>query len=130
MNPIFLKRGAVYIIKYSADDPLKKGEDIPKYVINLQEGEVVDKANSFVFLFITTDAEKLKKIYKWDVLLSPEESHTKAGAKVGCDRVYTGFKKNIIEFAYELNHSTMVEIDEKLYFTLCIGGRKIEDSYF
>jgi len=125
MNHVFFKRGSVFRIKLPPFDLSQKGEAIIKYVLNLQQGKVVEKVDTFVCLLITTEPQKLKKLYKWDVLLSPDESHTAEGAKVCCNQVYTIPKEKIIDYVYSVSNTTMLEVDRKLVIGLCMRGLEI-----
>ena len=128
MNPIFFIRGAVFIIEITPYDPNRPENNIPKYALNLQEGKVVENADTFVCLLLTTEKSKLKKKYPWDVFLTPQESKTQEGAKICCNQVYTIKKDCIKDYAYTLSEPTMKEVDEKLILGLCIGNFKIEDT--
>ena len=65
------------------------------------------------------------KLYPTDILLSPEESKTKYGAKVLCNQIHTIDNKQILDLKYHLSLPTMREINKKLL--LGIGFIKIED---
>lgn len=65
------------------------------------------------------------RLYPTDVVLNPEESGTRYGAKVICNQIHTVAKSMIIDFKYHLSPVTMREIDERLLFG--VGIVKIED---
>ena len=79
-----------------------------------------------VCVIITTfQSAEPGKLYPTDVILTPEESGTKFGAKVLCNQIHTIDKPMIIDFKYRLSPATMREIDERLL--LGVGIIKIED---
>jgi mRNA-degrading endonuclease toxin of MazEF toxin-antitoxin module len=122
--PLFFKRGAVYLVEFvPPDEPSKP---IQKFALCLQEGKIVDFANSFVAVILTTIKEnKEVKDYPWQVILSPEESQTEHGAIIICNQIHTIPKENIRGHKYTLSDATMEEVNEKLM--LGIGVAKIED---
>ena len=122
--PIFFKRGCVYLVKFvPPDDPQNP---IEKFVLCLQEGKIVDKANSFVGVIVTSvKKDKKPKSYPWQVILSPVESRTEEGAIIICHQIHTIAKDNVIEYKYTLSDATMKEVDQKLM--LGVGIVKIED---
>lgn len=122
--PIFFKRGCVYLTGfYPPDDPQNP---IKKFVLCLQEGKIVDKANSFVGVILTSiKKDKESKPYPWQVILSPEESQIEEGAIIICNQIHTIPKERVIEYKYTLSDATMKEVNQKLM--LGIGIAKIED---
>lgn len=122
--PIFFKRGCVYLTElYPPDDPQNP---ISKFVLCLQEGKIVDNANSFVGVILTSiKKDKKPKSYPWQVILSPEESKTEEGAVIICNQIHTIPKDRVIEYKYFLSDATMREVDQKLM--LGVGIVKIED---
>jgi mRNA-degrading endonuclease toxin of MazEF toxin-antitoxin module len=122
--PIFFKRGCVYLVRFHPpDDPHHLRE---KYVLCLQEGKIVDNANSFVGLILTSiKKDKKPKLYPWQVILSPEESRTENGAIIICNQIHTIPKDRVLEYRYSLSDATMREVDQKVM--LGIGKVKIED---
>jgi mRNA-degrading endonuclease toxin of MazEF toxin-antitoxin module len=118
------RRGDVYLIKFPVPD--QPGKTITKYAVNLQEGKIIAKAPTMVCVMITTFKSSDKgRLYPTDVVLTPEESRTKYGAKVICNQIHTVAKSMIIDFKYRLSPETMCEIDERLL--LGVGIVKIED---
>lgn len=122
--PIFFKRGCVYLVEFiPPDDPQNP---IEKFVLCLQEGKIVDNANSFVGVILTSiKKDKEPKAYPWQVILSPEESRTEGGAIIICNQIHTIPKDWVIEYKYSLSDATMKEVDQKLL--LSVGIVKIED---
>ena len=124
MKKFPFKRGDVYLVEYPLPDTL--GHTITKYMVNLQEGSIIDYCPTMVGLIITTlKSPDPPKLYPTDVLLTPVESKTKYGAKVLCNQIHTIDKKQILDLKYHLSLPTMREIDKKLL--LVIGFIKIED---
>ena len=124
MKKFPFKRGDVYLVDFPLPDAL--GKTITKFMVNLQEGSIIDYTSTMVGLIITTlKAPSPPKLYPTDVLLNPEESKTKYGAKVLCNQIHTIDKKQILDFKYHLSLPTLREIDKKLL--LGIGFIKIED---
>jgi mRNA-degrading endonuclease toxin of MazEF toxin-antitoxin module len=121
---IFFKRGSVYLVQFHPpDDPY---HPIQKFVLCLQEGKIVDNANSFVGVILTSiKKDKKPKLYPWQVILSPEESRTDSGAIIICNQIHTILKDRVIEYKYSLSDATMKEVNQKLM--LGIGILKIED---
>ena len=118
------RRGDVYLIQFPLPD--QPGETITKYAVNLQEGKIIAKSPTMVCVMITTfKSADRGRLYPTDVVLSPEESGTRYGAKVICNQIHTVVKSIIIDFKYRLSPATMREIDERLL--LGVGIIKIED---
>ena len=122
--PIFFKRGCVYLVEFiPPDDPQNPME---KFVLCLQEGKIVDNANSFVGVVLTSiKKDKKPKRYPWQVMVSPEESRTEWGAIIICHQIHTIPKDRVVEHKYVLSDATMKAVDEKLL--LGVGMVKIED---
>ena len=124
MKKFPFKRGDVYVVDFPLPDAL--GKTITKFMVNLQEGSIIDYTSTMVGQIITTlKSPDPLKLYPTDVLLSPEESKTKYGAKVLCNQIHTIDKRQILDIKYRLSLPTMREIDKKLL--LGIGLIKIED---
>jgi mRNA-degrading endonuclease toxin of MazEF toxin-antitoxin module len=124
MKKFPFKRGDVYVVDFPLPDAL--GKTITKFMVNLQEGSIIDYTSTMVGQIITTlKSPDPLKLYPTDVLLSPEESKTKYGAKVLCNQIHTIDKKQILDIKYHFSLPTMREIDKKLL--LGIGLIKIED---
>ena len=124
MRKFPFNRGDVYLVEFPLPDVL--GQTIPKYMVNLQEGSIIDYSPTMVGLIITTlKTPAQPKLYPTDILLSPEESKTVFGARVICNQIHTINKKQILELKYHLSPTTMREIDKRLL--LGIGLIKIED---
>jgi len=121
------KRGIVFEIWHPPDDPSRKEEKIKKYVLNLQEGIIVENRDFFCGLLMTTGKAKLEKPLPWDVVVSKEESGTEYGVVILCDLAWTIKKSNIIKPAYEVSVQTMRDVDHRLYYSLCLRGAKFED---
>lgn len=118
------RRGDVYLIQFPLPD--QPGETITKYAVNLQEGRIIAKSPTMVCVMITTfKSADRGRLYPTDVVLSPEESATRYGAKVICNQIHTVAKSMIIDFKYRLSPEMMREIDERLL--LGVGIIKIED---
>lgn len=118
------RRGDVYLIQFPLPD--QPGKTITKYAVNLQEGRIIAKSPTMVCVMITTfKTADPGRLYPTDVVLSPQESGTRYGAKVICNQIHTVAKSMIIDFGYRLSAETMREIDESLL--LGVGIIKIED---
>jgi len=118
------QRGDVYLIQFPLPD--QPGKTVTKYAVNLQEGKIIAKSPTMVCVMITTfKSADRGRLYPTDVVLSPEESGTRYGAKVICNQIHTVAKSMIIDFKYRLSPGTMREIDERLL--LGVGIIKIED---
>jgi len=124
MKTFSFKRGEVYLVNYPLPDVL--GQTIPKYMINLQEGSIIDYGSTMVGVIITTFKNPTSfKLYPTEVLLTAQETKTQYGAKALCNQIHTISKQRIIELKYKLPLETMQRIDKKLL--LGIGMIKIED---
>lgn len=116
MNKKFpFKRGDVYLVQFPLPDMI--GKTITKYMVNLQEGSIIEFSPTMVGVIITTlKSTSPPKLYPTDVLLTPQESQTKYGAKVLCNQIHTINKQQKIDLKYELSAATMREIDKRLLF--------------
>lgn len=124
MKTFLFKRGDVYLIQFPLPDVL--GQTIEKFMVNLQEGSIIDYSPTMVGIIITTLKDpNPPKLYPTDVLLTAQESKTQFGAKVLCNQIHTISKQRIVDFKYKLSLETMQKIDKKLL--LGIGIIKIED---
>jgi len=118
------KRGDVYLVEFPLPDIL--GKAITKYIVNLQEGSIINFSPTMVGIIITTfKTPSPPRLYPTDVLLTPHESRTQYGAKAICNQIHTIDKKQILNLKYHLSMATMREIDKRLL--LGIGLIKIED---
>ncbi|MCI0698732.1 type II toxin-antitoxin system PemK/MazF family toxin [candidate division KSB1 bacterium] len=124
MKTVNFKRGDVYLINFPLPDVI--GQTIHKFMVNLQEGKIIDHSRTMVGVIITTLKDSTPPtLYPTDVLLTPQESKTQYGAKVICNQIHTIDKSQIIDFKYNLSLATMQEINKKPL--LGIGIIKIED---
>lgn len=124
MTVFTFKRGNVYLVNYPLPDAL--GQTIPKFMVNLQEGSIIEYSPTMVGVIITTLKESTPpKLYPTEVLLTAQESKTQYGAKVLCNQIHTISKQRIIDFKYKLSLETMQRINKKLL--LGIGMIQIED---
>ncbi len=124
MKTFPFKRGEVYLVNYPLPDVL--GQTIQKFMVNLQEGSIIDYSPTMVGVVITTLKDSTPpKLYPTEVLLTPQESKTQYGAKILCNQIHTISKQRIIDLKYTLSLETMQKIDKKLL--LGIGIIKIED---
>jgi mRNA-degrading endonuclease toxin of MazEF toxin-antitoxin module len=124
MKIFTFKRGNVYLVNYPLPDVL--GQTIPKFMVNLQEGSIIEYSPTMVGVIITTLKDSMPpKLYPTEVLLTAQESKTQYGAKVLCNQIHTISKQRIVDFKYKLSLETMQRIDKKLL--LGIGIIKIED---
>jgi len=126
MKTFPFKRGDVYLVNFPLPDVL--GQTIPKFMLNLQEGKIIDHSSTMVGVIITTlKNPSSPNLYPADVLLTPLESKTQYGAKVLCNQIHTIDKSQIIDFKYKLSITTMQEVNKRLF--LGIGIIKIEDFF-
>lgn len=124
MKKFPFERGDVYLINFPLPDA--PGQTIPKFIVNLQEGRIIDQSPTMVGVIITTLKDPTPpKLYPSDVLLTAQESKTQYGAKVICNQIHTIHKSQIMDLKYKLSAPTMREIDKRLL--LGIGMIKIED---
>ncbi len=117
-----LIRGGVYLVNFRPQDHNAR---FRKFILCLQEGEMVRNTNWFVGIALTT--RRLEKHHPADVRISKEENATNRDAKAICSQIHTIPKRNIIELKYVLSQSTMDEIDQKLLFG--IGLVPLENYY-
>jgi len=124
MKTFSFKRGEVYLVNFPLPDVL--GQTIPKFMINLQEGRIIDHSPTMVGIVITTlKSPAHPDLFPTDVLLSPQETKTPYGAKALCNQIHTVDKLQIIDFKYKLSPETMLEINKRLF--IGIGLIKVED---
>ncbi len=92
------------------------GQTIPKFMVNLHEGRIIDHGSTMVGVIITTlkDPTPPKFLYPTDVILSPQETKTPCGAKALCNQIHTIDKLQIIDFKYKLSPATRLEINKRL----------------
>lgn len=115
---ITYRRGSVYLVDFPPPD---NSEPIRKYALCVQAPALLhDKRERFLGALLTT--KNLDKRYAWDVLLSPEESHSAAGVRVVLSELHTIMKEWVIEHAYDLRPETMKEVDKALLVSLGIVG--------
>lgn len=114
-------RGNVFRVKFHPPD--EPSAMIEKYVVNLQEGKIVENSPTFVGFILTT--QRLQHIYPTDVLVTKEECGYSEGAKILCNQPHTIPKNDIISFEYKLSDVTMEAVGEKSL--LGVGIVKIEE---
>lgn len=114
-------RGNVFRVKFHPPDQPSK--TIEKYVVNLQEGKIVEKSPTFVGVILTT--QRIQSIYPTDVLVTEQECGRPGGVKIMCNQIHTIPKKDIISFEYKLSDVTMEAVGEKSL--LGMGIAKIEE---
>lgn len=106
-------RGNVYVVAFT---PPGRAEPIEKLVVCLQQGKVVNNADTFVGVLTTT--EGLDRRYPWEVFVSAQESQSSAGIRVCCGQVFTFPKSTVKRYAYRLTEETMREVDKALLRSL------------
>lgn len=114
-------RGNVFRVKFHPPD--QPSETIEKYVVNLQEGKIVENSPTFVGIILTT--QRLQSIYPADILVTEQECGRPEGVKIMCNQIHTIPKKDIISFEYKLSDVTMEAVGEKSL--LGVGIAKIEE---
>ena len=124
MKTFTFKRGDVYLVNFPLPDA--RGQTIQKFMINLQEGRIIDHSPTMVGIIITTLKSSARpELFSTDVLLSPQETKTQYGAKALCNQIHTIDKLQIIDFKYRLSPATMLEINKRLL--IGIGLIKVDD---
>lgn len=114
-------RGNVFRVKFHPPDQPSK--TIEKYVVNLQEGKIVENSPTFVGVILTT--QRLQLIFPTDVLVTEQECGRVGGVKIMCNQIHTIPKKDIISYEYKLSDVTMEAVGEKSL--LGVGIVKIEE---
>ena len=128
-----LRRGEIYYIKfpYTLDEKYPNGK--PKFVLILQEGEYFRKFQTVEILLITSDKQyKAHEKYVTDVVIEQGTTRLKEKSWVLCAQPYplekVLFEQEGVWCAGRLSAEKMDEIDEALFFGLCIGLQSKVDN--
>ncbi len=115
--PLFYLRGSVYLVKFAAFDDSERNQ-IKKYAICPQQGDIVQKRKRFVGILTTSCKDNSEpKLLPWSVYISPEESKSEFGVIANCSELHTFLWREVIDGPmYHLSEETMQKIDRKLQF--------------
>ena len=121
-----LHRGEIYFIRfpYTLDDRYPDGK--PKFVLILQEGDYFAKFRTVEILLITSDKQyKPRDKYVTDVEIEQGTTKLKEKSWVLCAQPYPVerilFEQEGVWCAGKLSVEKMDEIDDALFFGLCMG---------
>jgi hypothetical protein len=122
--PLFYVRGAVYLVKFVG---FEKQEEILKFSVCLQQGDIVEKRRRFVGILTTSCKDNSQpKLFPWTVYISPDESKSHFGVIANCGEIHTFLTSEVVDGPkYYICEETMKKIDDALQFG--VGWSNVED---